>query len=137
LTIWVVGGQPLQRRGCRRLRLDAVGHAHRLGDGHGDAFRVARGDVLPGDAVARGEPLDAGPGLDDRAGSLDARDRGQRRAIAALAFVDVAEVDARERDRDEHLAVARPRLVDVPRLQHVRPAGLPHHDGPHGTRSAR
>ena len=129
----VVRGHALQQRGGRHLGADPVGHLHRGGRVDDDALGVAARRRGPGDPVALGEPLDALPHRHDRAGALGAGD--ERRVVgigaAALALVDVAEVDARGRERDEDLAGARLGLGLVAQLEHVGPAVARDHDGAH------
>ena len=100
-----MGGEPLEQDRGGVGQGDVVGHPHRRAGGHGDAFGVAAGSGAPGDAVT-GREAGAGAGGQDGPGSLAAGDEGCAQRGAALALVDVLEVDARGGQFDDQGVLA-------------------------------
>ena len=105
-----MGGQALEHaRGDVGVR-DVVGDADRGTGGERDEFGVGTGGRAPGDAVAGAEAGDVGADGEDGARALAARDEGGAERSAALAFVDVLEVDPGGGQADQQVAGAGSRV---------------------------
>ena len=120
----IVRRHSLQHGGGGLARGDAVGNCNQASDRRNRELRVSPGNAAPGNAVANFDAANVRPNANDDARRLLAGDERQRRRVAALAQVDVDEVDAAGLDLDERFAGAGRGGGQLAELKHFGPAGL-------------
>ncbi len=124
-AVQVPGGEALDLEGEGSLVAQAVRDRCEPALLHGDARGVA---------TPLAERHHALPGVEPHAGDLRTRDQWEVVLVdvLVLARVRVGEVQAGERDVDEHLAGCRYRIGELDQLEHLRPTELPLQDRAHG-----
>ncbi len=133
----VVRGHALQHGPGGLAGGDAFRNGYEAGQRHDGELGIGAENVRPGDAVADLEAEAGGAGLGgteggDGSGSLLAGDEGQLDGIAALALVDVDEVDAAGFDAHQRLAGARFGRGEIAERHDFGSAGMGNLDGSHG-----
>ncbi|SHU53246.1 Uncharacterised protein [Mycobacteroides abscessus subsp. abscessus] len=124
-------GDPLQQGARRHLGGETCGHfGGVIGRGSG-RLGVSPGRDRTGDPIARGQVLDSLAHGTHYATDLRSRDMGERRGVAAVSQIDIAEVDPHRVHVDKHLGGTRCRIGPFDEREDLWSAGHGYLDGAH------